>query len=287
LSLRTKSGQYIDVEVGTNTIEYEKVSSQLIFIRDVRDRNLIEKEKLKNSNLESFRMVANGVTHDFNNILTIILGNLELIKFAERDNPKLGKPISKIEEASRRAAELLDDLYIFSTSSVKEESLELISEIIHSVLSTLKTEFPGAEFSLDSGDRSWNLRCDRKQVIIALKNIFLNSLDATEGDSRIEISIVMFSNQVGIIRPLKRGEYLKISIKDSGKGISPENIGKIFDPYFSTKGNVTEKGIGLGLAIANKIILDHQGLITVESKESKGTTFNIYLPSDTSSNQNR
>ncbi|MEN8222983.1 MAG: PAS domain-containing sensor histidine kinase [Acidobacteriota bacterium] len=287
LNLVTKEGDVIEVEIGTNTIEYEEEQSQLIFIRDVRDRNLVEKERTKISNLESFRMVANGVTHDFNNILTIILGNLELIRLAGRDDPKLKKPISKIEEASGRATELLDDLYIFSTSSVKEESIELISEIIDSVLETLRKEFSTTKITLNTENNHLELRCDRKQIYIALKNILLNSLDATEGRSKIEISISEFSNQSNIVRPLKREEYIRVTITDSGKGIPPENIGKIFDPYFSTKGNVTEKGIGLGLAIANKIVLDHMGLITVDSKEGRGTTFNIYLPIETRHDMNR
>ncbi len=287
LNLLTKSGEYIEVEVGTNTVDYEQHSSQLIFIKDVRDRNLVEKERSKISNLESFRVVANGVTHDFNNILTIILGNLELIRLAGRDDPKLKKPISKIEEASARAVELLDDLYIFSTSSVKDESIVDIAEIIDSLLNTLRSEFSTSDITLNSSKNLLKLRCDRKQISIALKNILLNSLDATDGRSKIEISITEFSNMADIIHTLKREEYIKISIKDSGKGIPSKNIGKVFDPYFSTKGNVTEKGIGLGLAIANKIVLDHRGVITVDSKEGKGTTFNIYLPSEIKPVRNR
>jgi len=287
LNLQTKSGNQIEIDVGTNTVEYEQAESQLIFIKDVRERNLIEKEKSKISNLESFRMVANGVTHDFNNILTIILGNLELIRLGGKDIPKFEKPIGKIEEASARASDLLDDLYIFSTSSVKEESIELMSEIIDSVLYTLRAEFSSTEVIWNSRDDLLKLRCDRKQVSIALKNILLNSIDAAEGKSKIEISITGFSNLANIVQPLKRGNFVKISIKDSGKGIPVENIGKIFDPYFSTKGNVTEKGMGLGLAIANKIILDHMGLITVTSKDRKGTTFIIYLPVEADTTLNR
>jgi len=287
LSLLTRSGEGIEVEVGTNTVEYEGTESQLIFIKDVRDRNLIEKERSKMANLESFRIVANGMTHDFSNILTIIMGNLELIKLSGKDNPRIHKAAQKIDEASRRAAELLDDLYIFSTSSVKEESHEQIREIIDSVFRVLKTDFRAENFSIRYGQKLPDLKCDRKQIGIALKNILLNSVDATANESQIEVTVSGFSNHAGLIRPLDKGDFLKINIKDSGKGISQENISKIFDPYFSTKMNVTEKGIGLGLAIANKIVLDHLGLITVESKEGRGTTFTIYLPAETGTVKNR
>lgn len=280
LHLKTKTGENIEVEIGTNIIEYEDEKSQLITIRDIRDRNLVENERTKIANLESFRMVANGVTHDFNNILTIIMGNLELIKINRRGNPKLDNPLKRIEEASNRASELLDDLYVFSTSAVKEESLEDIMEIIQSVLVPLRNEYIGAEFKQESDDDLLGLRCDRKQICIAMKNILLNSLDAAEGKAYIEVSVSRFLNKSRIIQSLKNMEFLKISIRDSGKGIPEENLGRIFDPYFSTKGNVTKKGIGLGLAIANKIILDHNGLIKVQSKTGAGTTFEIFLPAE-------
>ncbi len=280
LTLKTKEGEIIEVEIGTNTIEYEDEQSQLIFIKDIRDRNLVEKERTKISNLESFRMVANGVTHDFNNILTIIMGNLELIKFNTEGNEKLAKPLKKIEEASGRASDLLDDLYIFSTSSIKEESREKIAELIEAILEPLQAEYSDAEFNMEFDDDLWFLRCDRKQICIAMKNILLNSLDATEGKAYIDISVSNFLNQNRVVPSLKSKKFLKISIKDLGKGIPEENLERIFDPYFSTKGNVTKKGIGLGLAIANKIILDHHGLIKVQSKTGSGTTFEIFLPAE-------
>lgn len=280
LHLKTKTGEIIEVEIRTNIIEYEDEKSQLISISDVRDRNLVEKERTKIANLESFRMVANGVTHDFNNILTIIMGNLELIKFNRKGNPKLDNPLKRIEEASSRATELLDDLYVFSTSAVKDESLENIMEIIGTVLEPLRREYIGAEFKQESDDELWKLRCDKKQICIAMKNILLNSLDATEGKAFIEVSVSKFLNKSRVVQSLQNKEFLKISIRDSGKGIPEENLGRIFDPYFSTKGNVTEKGIGLGLAIANKIILDHNGLIKVQSKIGSGTTFEIFLPAE-------
>jgi len=280
LHLKAKTGEIIEVEVRTNMIEYEDEKSQLISVRDVRDRNLVEKERTKIANLESFRMVANGVTHDFNNILTIIMGNLELIKLNRKENPKLDNPLKRIEEASSRASELLDDLYVFSTSAVKEESLENIMELIEAVLEPLRSEYIGTEFRQESDDDLWELRCDRKQICIAMKNILLNSLDATEGKAHVEISVSKFLNKNRVLPSLKNKEFLRISIKDSGKGIPEENLGRIFDPYFSTKGNVTEKGIGLGLAIANKIILDHNGLIKVQSKSGTGTTFEIFLPAE-------
>ncbi len=281
MHLMTKSGEIIDVEIGTNTIEYENRESQLVFLRDLSDRILVEKERAKISNLNSFRMVANGVTHDFNNILTIILGNLELIKRNSSGIPKLEKPLGKIEAASGRASELLDDLYIFSTSVVKEESVENIKELFESVLQPLRSEFGTARFIFESEEDLWKLRCDKKQLSIALKNMLLNSLDAIEQESEIIISISNLLNQGRKIHPLSEGKYIKISIKDPGKGIPKENLGRIFDPYFSTKTEVTKKGIGLGLAISNKIILDHGGLINVQSKAGSGTTFNIFLPAKT------
>ncbi len=280
LHLKKRSGELIEIEIGTNTVKHDESHSQLIFIRDVSERNLIEQERSKISKLESFRMVANGVTHDFNNILTIILGNLELIKFNASENKKLEKPVNKIEEASGRASRLLEDLYIFSTSSVKEDSLEDIQEIFESLLAPLRQEMPNIKFNLDFSDDLWKLRCDRKKTQIAIKNIVLNSVDATDGKGKINILVRNYLNQGRSIQPLRDLSYIKISIRDFGKGIPVENLGKVFDPYYSTKGNVTEKGIGLGLAIANKIVLDHLGFITVDSGEGEGTTFNVYFPAE-------
>jgi len=280
LSLQTKKGECIEVEIGTNTVEYKNATSQLIFIRDVTERKLIEKEKTKISNMESFQIVANGVTHDFNNVLTIIMGNLELMKMHSDGNTKLEKPIKKIEGASERVSKLLAALSLFSTNVVKDESIEYIHEIIESLISQFKNEFPAVSFKLELAKDLWKLRCDKNQISLALKNILLNAIDAIEWDTKIDISISNFLNYTKTIQPLEKKEYLKISVTDSGKGIPEENINRVFDPYFSTKMDTTDKGIGLGLAIANKIIIDHHGLISVDSEEHKGTTFSIFLPAE-------
>ncbi len=280
LTLRTKNGENIEVEIGTNTVEYKKATSQLIFIRDLTERKMIEKEKTKISNMESFQIVANGVTHDFNNLLTIIMGNLELMRMNIGGNVKLETPIKKIENASERVSKLLNALSLFSSNVIGSKRVENIAEIIGSLLIQLKEEFPKISFKQKLPENLWKLKCDRNRICIALKNILLNAVDATESGSQIVISVDNILNHIKIVQPLGERAYLKISITDSGKGIPEKNINRVFDPYFSTKGDTTDKGIGLGLAIANKIIVDHNGLISIESKEKKGTTFNIFLPAE-------
>ncbi len=279
IPLSVRNGHSLDVELTVNSIMYKGIPSDLVFVRDITEKKYIEQEKMKFSKLESFQIVANGVNHDFNNILTIIMGNLELIKLQSKDKSKFQKPLKKIEEASGRASKLLEELYLFSSNAVKNESKEEIGEIIVSITSQLEKE-NDSTIKINIKDNLWPLRCDRKQIQIAIRNILINSIDASSKGALIEIDVDNFINNRKNIRHLKEGNYLRISIADSGQGIPRKNLDKIFDPYFTTKEEVTEKGIGLGLAIANKIIVDHGGVIIVTSKSGFGTTFNIFLPAD-------
>ncbi|MEN8154510.1 MAG: ATP-binding protein [Acidobacteriota bacterium] len=277
VSLLDKNGEHIDVEINVSTIDYEGIPSDLIFVREIGERKKLELEKLKYSKLESLQMVANGVTHDFNNILTIIMGNLELMKSNFKENDKLKKPLNKIEESAGRASRLLSELHLFSSNAVKDVRNEEMGEIMDSVIIQLKKEFK-TSIDLKINNNIWNLRCDREQIQIAIRNIILNSIDVSEDEGLIDILIENYTNYPMAIHSLKEEKYLWILIQDYGEGIPRENIDKIFDPYFSTKEDITKKGVGLGLSIANKIILDHNGLIRVDSKKGKGTTFNIFLP---------
>ncbi len=132
----------------------------------------------------------------------------------------------------------------------------------------------------DISDNLYPVKADKLQIKQVIKSIVTNAVEAMPNGGVIKVRTenIIVSKDANL--PLKDGKYLKVSIEDNGVGIPEEGIKKIFDPYFSTKGRGSQKGMGLGLSICYSIINRHDGLITVDSKVGVGTTFHFYLPAN-------
>ncbi len=269
----------IDVEIKRTYIDFFNESSQLLFIRDISERKKFEREKIKYSKMETFRTVSDGITHDFNNLLTIIMGNTELARLNLSSDKKLISNLRKIEEASERAEKLIKQLLTFSTDATLVMSREYIQDMIPEILDSFE-EFKNVKFDLTIEKNLWPVRCDRDRVSIAVSNIILNGIEAMEFSGKIGIELKKIPDIRKYDDKLKRGNYILIGISDTGRGIGGKYIDRIFDPYFSTKKSVTQKGRGLGLTIANRVIINHNGLIKVFSTPGKGSTMAILLPAE-------
>jgi len=241
-------------------------------IRDITERRRIEAELEKTERLEMLGIFAGGIAHDFNNMLTPILGNIGLLKIRHSSRKEEKELLEEAENAGRRAKELTRHLLTFARGGepVKKpaKTVKLIKDSVNFALhgSDLKPEF------LIQKDL-WQTEVDSGQINQAISNIILNARQAVKGGGLITIradNAVVRQGENG----LKEGRYVKIGIQDKGPGISEEHIGKIFNPFFTTK----KGGIGLGLSIAYSIIKRHDGAVTVESETGRGTTFNIYIP---------
>jgi len=269
----------IDVEIKQMVINYQDSASYLVFVRDIRERKIYERERIKYSKAETFKAVSDGITHDFNNLLTIVMGNVELAKINKKRPEKLITYLNKIGDASERAENLIKQLLTFSSDATLVMSKEYIQDIIPTVIKSFK-KINKIKFKIKIPGDLWPVRCDRERIGIAFSNIITNGIESISAAGVIKIECMNKLQSDISENNLKHGYYIIIKIIDNGKGIPAKNIERIFDPYFSTKENVTQKGMGLGLTIANRLILNHNGLLRVKSKPGKETVFSIFLPAD-------
>ncbi|WP_371805219.1 sensor histidine kinase [Candidatus Lokiarchaeum ossiferum] len=232
----------------------------------------LQEEQIHNQKLESLGLLAGGIAHDFNNYLTSILGNTSLLKLDIPESNENYEIVAEIENAANRASELTRRLLTFSKGEALQKSVNDTEKLIRESTSfTLRGSSVLAKYEISPS--LWPVYVDAGQISQVLQNIVLNAIQAVDKGSVIEIlaenSVISSNNSLG----LKAGEFVKISIRDQGAGIPPQNLQKIFDPYFTTKST----GTGLGLSVCYSIIKKHEGTITVESEVHKGTTFSFYL----------
>ncbi|HOE18279.1 MAG TPA: ATP-binding protein [Syntrophorhabdaceae bacterium] len=242
-------------------------------INDITEIRVAEKERVRVSKLESLGVLAGGIAHDFNNILTTILGNIALAKiYGDVNTDKLQRLLENAEQAAIRAKDLTRELLIFSKGGSPVKKVMSIRDLLENTVA-FSLAGTAANYELDMASDLFSVEIDENQISQVIGNIVLNAEQAMPhgGTVRVAAENVTLDSVNG---PLNAGDYITISIKDQGIGISEKHLDMIFDPYFTTK----EKGSGLGLAICHFIIQKHQGHIGVESTLGVGTTFVVYLP---------
>ncbi len=241
--------------------------------RDVTDRIQMEQEMIRGQKLESLGTLAGGIAHDFNNVLTSIIGNVSLVKMRIDASDPLMMRLAETESEIIRAKKLTDKLLTFSKGGEPVKEVQDIRDIIpdavgSGLLGTLTS--PRIEYSSDTH----MIELDKGQMTQALSNLIRNASDAMDGRGEVTIktsNVVLDQDRNG--HPA--GRYVAVSVVDQGQGIHENDLTKLFDPYFSTKG----EGKGLGLSTALSIAKRHGGWIDVETTIGHGTTFIMFLPS--------
>ena len=243
---------------------------------DITERKKLEGQLLQAQKMEAVGILAGGVAHDFNNILSTILGygSLLQMKFAEESPQK--EYVERILIASERAANLTSSLLAFSRKQeVELQPLDLNDAIrgFHKILARLIGE--DIEVRIDLASHTLTVDADVRQIEQVLMNLATNSRDAMPQGGRLTISTqaVEFDQDAGEI---PRGSYAAVIVADNGSGMATDVQTHIFEPFFTTK--EIGKGTGLGLAIVYGIVKKHSGFLTVASVPGQGTTFTIYLP---------
>jgi len=254
-----------------------KIIGAVLVFRDVTEKRKMENEVLKARNIESLGILAGGIAHDFNNILVGILGNASLAKrkLEKEDKEKIAERLTGVENAALRAKDLAYQLLTFSRGGAPLLKTTLISGLI---TDSVKFVLAGSNIICNFffPDDLWLVDIDRGQLSQVIHNLIINAKWAMPEGGQIDLrgeNIVLDKESLRT-SALPEGNYVKISLKDEGIGIPAENLPKIFDPYFTTRG----KGSGLGLATAYSIIKRHKGLITADSVVGESTTFCLYLP---------
>jgi len=236
-----------------------------------------QEELLKKKNLESIGILAGGIARDFNNYLTSIMGNISIAKMSLHNTGKIHRALNRAEETSIKAADLAAKLLTFSEGGEPVSRKNSIIDIIRNTIECYFKKKP-VTFQYSSEKKIWPVCGDESQLSQIIYNILLNAVQAISGGGEVVIEIENVSLAQTNEFSLTEGNYVKIYIKDSGIGIPAKNLDKIFDPFFSTKESISHEGVGMGLSISQSIIKKHNGAITVDSTEGKGTTAAIIIP---------
>lgn len=240
---------------------------------DITERKKAEEELMKAQRLESIGSLAGGIAHDFNNILLGVMGSASIAKTYLKPGEKVFELLNDIEAAAVHAKGIAKRLLTFSSGG--EPLMEVVS-IVELIRDTagLVLKGTGVECEFKFAEDLLDVDIDEAQASQVINNIILNAAHAMPDGGRVSIGAENVTVTPKDALPLEDGGYVRITIKDRGKGIPKKNVAKIFDPFFTTK----EKASGLGLALAYSVIKKHKGHIGVESKVGSGTVFSIYLP---------
>ena len=240
--------------------------------RDITDRKQLEEARTRASRLESIGLLAGGIAHDFNNILAAIMGNTSLAKMKLEAESEGFALLSESEDAIVRATQLTHQLLTFARGGTPIKEATDMAALINET-AEFSIRGSNVKCSVSLPDDLRNAEIDRGQISQVLGNLVINAQQAMEHGGIVSIH----AKNVEIRNPsdlhLSDGEYVVISVTDQGEGISPEDLPRIFDPYFTSK----ERGTGLGLTTSYSIIHRHGGHIEVTSEVGKGSTFSVYL----------
>ena len=230
--------------------------------------------------LESMGSLAAGLAHDYNNLLSMILGNISMAKDDMGSGRYVGGFLDDAEEATLKAKDLTHRLMTLAKGSGPDKRLRSVKDSLEVCAGEISAYSNCVcNVSIDSG--LWPAEHDSGQLKYAIRNVLENGVEAMPKGGVLSLTaenVTVFKDQCGPHMPENPGNYLEISIKDHGVGISKAKLAKIFDPYFSTKEMGSRKGTGLGLTIAHAIVSRHDGHIAVDSKRGSGTTVHIFLP---------
>ncbi len=271
--LRRRDGSLFNVEISARSVRFGEEPGIQIWIRDVTDQKRAEQELVRIEKLESTGILAGGIAHDFNNILTAILGNISLARFHTEPGTKAFERLESAEKAALRARSLTHQLLTFAKGGEPIKKALVITDIVRD-----SCEFAlrgsNVRYEIFAPDDLWTVEVDPGQISQVINNLVINADQAMKDGGLIRVELENVAMCAAERPPNVLEKYIRITIADSGVGIAPDLLPKIFDPYFTTK----EKGSGLGLATAFSVVKNHRGDIRVDSTPDCGTTFYLYLP---------
>jgi len=279
------SGEYVPDVSSTK----KKFIGSVGIIRNVtaRIKEMEQKDRLTNQIYQSQKMeaigqLAGGIAHDFNNLLGSISGYAEIIRKKYSDNdPKLGRYSKSILSSAYRAAELTDKLLTFARKGNYKSTKANVHQIISDAFELIKHSIDeNISINMELHAENHTINGEPNQIQNAIINIFLNAKDAMAEGGKLSITTSNIMLDREFLKSYKTnilsGDYILITIEDTGIGMDEPVKSRIFEPYYTTK--EFGKGTGLGLACVYGVIEYHRGLITVESEPDKGSTFYIYFP---------
>jgi len=247
---------------------------------ELSERVRLEMELRQAQKMEAVGLLAGGVAHDFNNILQIIHGYTRMALDEETTADEKNANLKEVEEAAKRASDLTRQLLAFGRRQPMQARDVDLGEALRQHLKLMRRLIgEHIEVVYSAEEDAGTVRCDIGQIEQVVMNLCINARDAMAGGGRltIDVSGARFDTAgAGAESWAREGDYVQVSIADTGEGMDQVTVDRIFEPFFTTKGQ--EKGTGLGLSVVYGIIKQHDGMINVDSEPGVGTTFHVYLP---------
>ena len=242
---------------------------------------ILEKQLIQSQKMEVVGLLAAGVAHDLNNILTMITGYADLAarKFSLETDTGIVEMIKKIGAVSTRAGRITQQILKVSRQTAVSAGSCAISAILEECIETLKMAMtPGVRIEFENQTTDGYIEADSSQMYQVFMNLFINGVQAM-GDTGV-LTVRLSEGETGSFfpgatNPVTPGRMVKVEVSDTGPGMDETTKQRIFDPFFTTK---ESKGTGLGLSVTQRIVINHGGSITVESSPGKGSTFAVYVP---------
>jgi two-component system, cell cycle sensor histidine kinase and response regulator CckA len=277
--IHNKSGEIRSIKATGSYIMYKGQSSFIGTLLDMSKEKVLEEQLLQSQKLETVGRLAGGIAHDFNNMLGVILGNTQLAKLHSSPENKIYEYCSTIEKATSRAADFVKQLLAFSSRQVLELKVVDLKEVLVSFTKMIQRVIgEHIEMNMVLSPELLKIKADITQINQVLLNLVVNARDAMSegGKLTIETYATQISQEYSSFYPdLLPGNYVVISVTDTGCGIPRNMVNKIYEPFFTTKTG----GSGLGLSVVYGIVKQHKGFINVYSERGQGTTFKVYIPS--------
>ena len=286
LAVRRKDGEKFVVVM--TSIEVRDEDGQLVaylgIMRDITEKKKLEMQLERAQKMEAIGMLAGGVAHDLNNILTGLTSYPELLLMQiPRDSP-LRKPLVTIKLTGEKAAAMVQDLLTLSRRGVEVREVINLNEVIRDYLESpeyekLKAYHPDAQLELHMAQDLLNLLGSPIHLLKTLMNLVSNAVEAMPhgGIVGIKTENLYVDSFLNGYDTILEGEYVVLSVADNGVGISPEDVSRIFEPFYTRK-EMGRSGTGLGMSVVWATVKDHNGYIDIKTKKGKGTTVDLYFP---------
>jgi len=284
---RTKKGRIITVEISSSLVSYRGGPAILSIARDITDRKRAEKERAKlqaqlmhAQKMESVGRLAGGVAHDFNNMLTVIIGHTDFVLVNLDKSHSLYSQLKEIRKAAQRSSDLTSRLLAFARKQTIAPKVMGLNETLEGMLKMLQ-RLIGEDIDLRwlPAQNLWPVKMDSSQIDQILANLCSNARDAIKDVGEITIethNVTLDENYCAVRAGFLPGDYVLLEVSDDGCGMDKEILSHIFEPFFTTK--EVGKGTGLGLPTVYGIVKQNKGFINVYSERGEGTTVKIYLP---------
>ena len=281
VELRRKDGNKITVRCrGRSVTDPEGLPSFDVFAEDVTEKRILERQLQMAAKMEAVGRLSGGVAHDFNNLLGVIIGYSQLFKRKLDPQSPLREHAEEIEKAGQRAAALTRQLLAFSRQQVLTPAVLNLNDLVAEMLKMLP-RLIGEDIAVSTSLAAdlGRVKADHGQVEQVIMNLAVNARDAMPSGGQLRIETANRELDQGYVRHhpgARPGQYVMLSVADSGTGIDAETLAHIFEPFFTTK--ELGKGTGLGLATVYGVVKQSEGYVWVDSELGKGASFQIFLP---------